>query len=740
MQPSHITHATIVARSRTILHAFLAFLCIANPFSIARAAITAVGNVSPNPPNGTDIRVGYLGGTSSGTLTVDSGSALASNFVYVGFDTGETGVVGVDGPGSIWTITSGLDIGISGNGTMNITNGGTVCATSNIYGSLVGYFSGSTGSVTVAGTGSQWSNARSICLSGGTMNINSGGAVNSVGLSTIRGSITLDGASQTNVKGAVAVDGSGSSWNNAGGINVDNGTLNVANGGSVINPVGNAGSIVGVAYGSATATIDGVGSNWTNNSGICVAWASDGTLNIVNGGSVRCVGCAIGINAGATGLVTVDGPGSSLEILENGALSVGEQGDGTLKISGGASVSGGWGSIVGRTGNVTVSGIGSSWRSSSLYVSGILNITRGATVVGDNWAVIDDKSASGALVTVNGIGSSWSLGSLSVAPTGHGTLRITCGAIVNSGQGTLGDSSGSTGAVVVDGAGSAWTCSSSLQIAGQYNCQGTLRVNGGGNVAAGSVWIGNGQSLLAIDVGRGSSLTVGGGMGTITNDGTIRFLAGAGVPVGVTYSPISAKTWINGGNYQAIGGTLNTSDCQFTASPVHLDASGSPAEIDLSSVQRVLVSDTSTRWSLGASFLAKPTITPLTFIASTISDGGRTSLVELLEPDQSVLGAWIFTTSGGYTAGDPAYLSFGIGSGYSPDDLEVWHYDGTNWTPFSADDLTYDGNYASFTANDLIGYAVTGMAAVPEPSTIVFVGAGALGLLGYVWRRRKARA
>ena len=111
------------------------------------------------------------------------------------------------------------------------------------------------------------------------------------------------------------------------------------------------------------------------------------------------------------------------------------------------------------------------------------------------------------------------------------------------------------------------------------------------------------------------------------------------------------------------------------------------------------------------------------------------SLDGLLSPGQSVLGAWNFSTDSGYTRGDPAYLSLGVGPGYSSDGLEVWQYVGTNWTEYAANDLTYDGNYASFTVSGFNGYAVTGIS-VPEPSTLVLPGIGAISLLAYAWRRQ----
>ncbi len=43
-----------------------------------------------------------------------------------GYSSDSTGVVTVDGTGSIWAIVSGLDVGCIGNGTLDITSGGLV--------------------------------------------------------------------------------------------------------------------------------------------------------------------------------------------------------------------------------------------------------------------------------------------------------------------------------------------------------------------------------------------------------------------------------------------------------------------------------------------------------------------------------------------------------------------------------------------------------------------------------------
>ena len=97
-----------------------------------------------------------------------------------------------------------------------------------------------------------------------------------------------------------------------------------------------------------------------------------------------------------------------------------------------------------------------------------------------------------------------------------------------------------------------------------------------------------------------------------------------------------------------------------------------------------------------------------------------------------MLGGWTLAATSGYAAGDPAYLSFDAGGKYSPDFLQLWSYDGTSWTNFTANDVTYDGEYVNFTVTSMGCYAVT----VPEPSVLALVGIGAFGLLAYGWQRK----
>ncbi len=427
---------------------------------------------------------------------------------------------------------------------------------------------------------------------------------------------------------------------------------------------------------------------WDDSTAPVIGNTKDGSLRVDSGDTIRSRCPVIGFNYHVAGVATVDGAGSAWTNTQG--LVIGASGQGTL------------------------------------------NITNGGTVVA-NGAWLGQPDGVGVVV-VDGKNSTWSNGSqLYVGVGGEGSLTITNGGAVSDTDGEIAYGAGK-GVVAVDGTGSNWTNTYSLVIGYGYlsGGTGTLSITGGGTVSApiATVYAG---SLLAIDVGHGSSLTVANGNGTISNYGPIRLLAGASATGGGIFSPINAAYLLNG--CQAVGGKWNAAAHTFTASNVQAGPGNSQISIDPSTIQRMLITDSTTQQSVGASFLAAATTgKQINLLATTMSGTPLSTLQGLLAPGQSVLSAWNFSVTGtGYNTNDPAYLSFGVGAGYNRNNLEVWHYDGTSWTPYAASDLTYDGTYASFTVTGFSGYAVT---TVPEPGTLALLLAAGLGLLAYVRRRR----
>jgi T5SS/PEP-CTERM-associated repeat protein len=496
-----------------------------------------------------------------------------------------------------------------------------------------------------------------------------------------------------------------------------------------------------------------------------VGQSAVGTLTIDNGSDLSSQAGAIGIDSTGTGTVNITGAGSCWTYTNS--LYVGDSGNATLNIVNGGSLTGATNgfSFVGymssSTGAVMVSGSGSTWTGPmpiyvGYYGNATLSITNGGNV-SSGGGMIGANRGSTAIVILDGPGSNWTVDNY-VSIGGHvsgfdmnqdggnGTLLIKNGGSFLSettpNPSAIGCEPNSTGAVIVKGANSTFTLNSSLSI-GDYGT-GSLSVVGCAAAAVKNVSIG-GTSFVAVDIGRGSSLTVGGGTGTITNNGTIRFLAGAGVPVNnsITYSPISAGTWSGSGTCQPIGGTWDSDSRKFTASSVTTGTSGSAVALDLSSVQRAVVNDNcpgGTGWQVGASLPAATSSSPITLTATAMTGATLAALENQLPTNESILSGWDFLTTG-YTVSstNPVYVSFNVGAGYTADNLDLWHYDGSAWTQYNPTDLTYDGTFASFTATSFSGYAVAGIA-VPEPGTLALLAAGMLGLLARAWRWRKHRA
>jgi T5SS/PEP-CTERM-associated repeat protein len=337
-------------------------------------------------------------------------------------------------------------------------------------------------------------------------------------------------------------------------------------------------------------------------------------------------------------------------------------------------------------------------------------------------------------VTVSGPGSTWTTGRVYIADGRYtvfvgdamGRLNVTDGGTVSGSGGCIGYGTDSVGEVMVSGAGSTWDNSGGLTVG--WNGRGTLYVVAGGSVSATDVTI---NALSTVGV-YGGSLIVNGGSGTITNDGRIHITAAVNAPPGTT-QPISAALWQGSGTYSAIGGKWNSTTHQLAVSDALQGASGAPISVDLFDTQRLLIHDPATDWSLGAGFTATDAPTTLTLSASAISGSTLSDLQSLLRPGESLLGGWQITPTSGYTPGDPAYLSFAVGAGRSAEDLFVWHYDGT-WSRFDAADLTYDGNYASFTVTGFSDYAIS---AVPEPSTLALLASALLCAAVWAWRKKR---
>ncbi len=123
-----------------------------------------------------------VGGLGTGTLAIQNGGTVNSaGGGSIGQSFGSTGTVTVTGPGSIWNNTpgGGLNIGSFGTGTLTIANGGMVI-NNTAFTANIGNGAGSQGTVTVSGAGSMWTNSSGVNIGNsgtGTLTIANGGIV-----------------------------------------------------------------------------------------------------------------------------------------------------------------------------------------------------------------------------------------------------------------------------------------------------------------------------------------------------------------------------------------------------------------------------------------------------------------------------------------------------------------------------------------------------------------------------------
>ena len=565
-----LSQAELYVRQSITTYALLMAISIGLGGHTAHATVTTTGATNPSV-NGVDLwdlgplelLIGFLG---AGTLNIEDGGRVDSGFGHLGFFDRDSGIATITGTNSQWNISEDLNVGFLGTGTLNIQAGGVV---SNTGDGIIGDGIGSSGTATVTGNGSQWNNNDFFLFVGnsgtGTLNIEDGGGVSNVssgligtdvgssGTATVTGvgsqwtNFTLTvgnfGMGTLNIEaggrvstelgaigrhsgssGMATITGTESQWNNNDfslfvGFN-GTGTLSIEDGGLVSNA---SDGVIGTFSGSSgTAIVTGAESQWNNDGSLTVGSSGTGTLNVENRGGVSSEGSsAIGENPGSVGTVTVTGVGSQwnnvVDSLSSGLiLSVGYHGTGTLNIEDGGVVNnnlgnlggvGGIGVNAGAVGTVTVTGVGSQWNNIVLSVggagTGTLNVEEGGRVSNESGSI----SATGT-ATVTGMGSQWNNnGDLTVGGggTGTGTLNIEDRGVVNNDVGIISGFDGSSGMVTVTGDGSQWNNNGGSLFVGLEG-MGTLDVEDRGVVNSNFGFIGGFSDSIgtATVIGTGS--------------------------------------------------------------------------------------------------------------------------------------------------------------------------------------------------------------------------------------------
>jgi T5SS/PEP-CTERM-associated repeat protein len=498
-----------------------------------------------------------VGDRGSGTLNGDYVSVTGN--IDIGKNAGGVGVASFSG-GAITTYNARFTVGGLGHGTLNLTNGALVYArTMEVGGGLGGVGTVSldhgkinpytlivgnagTGTVTVSTSGTIQTQAG---LGGthiivgargsGTLNIQSGGQVTTIN--------SVDIGQLASGHGAILIDGAGSKLDAASeysyapkftGALIDGdagiGDLKLTNGGAAafagLSMIGAGNGATGTleiqsgasasfitafnlgfALGaSGHATVTGSGSALTVTGAMNIGNGGSGELDILSGGAVSVANLSGGANyvalgggAGASGVLLVDGAGSTFTIASDLTVGVGGNGQVTISNGGALTDSGGLGAGL-------ASGVQSSF---SILSGGSLSI--GATFT------LAQHAGSSATLTV-GQGASVTAQTLNVGAAGGGVAAVAIGSggsiSVTSAEVFSGDSVTLTGGqlltdpLTIDAGGS---ISGAGKITGDITNLGGVTASGGvleltGNVG-GALIIGQGATLQ-LDKSVASGATV----------------------------------------------------------------------------------------------------------------------------------------------------------------------------------------------------------------------------------------
>ncbi len=455
-------------------------------FDVASDWSNASETVSTSVPVAGDTAIFAVGGGGiTGTGSVSTIQFAAAAWSIVGQLTAST--VTLDN-GSLTAATSGgqlvvngiLQVGLVAGAGLSIVNGGIVSVTGS-----------ASGPVSSFGSASLYIANRGLASFGGGLNFGANGLQTSA-----------------TVTAAVMVIGGVFQLGAGGGA-----SLAINSGGQVVlssatDPSKPYLQIAAVAGSSGALSVDGANSLLllSNNSG-AVGYAGTGTLTVTNGGAARfnasantsnnALNPALTIGRYGIGTVTVSGTGSL--IAAGGSIIVGSNGQGTLRVQAGATVTSigfvpaqaalSIGAAAGGGGTVSIDGSGSSLIASGSTIlggdnrgsgpssggTGSLSVTGGGLLQTGSMTVL-----SGSSVGVDGLSQAGIAGNLSDAGTvsSAGTLVIT-GALYGGGSVLIGGGLADIAQMGVAGAASVTMAfTSSAATVRLHNVTGANTING----------------------------------------------------------------------------------------------------------------------------------------------------------------------------------------------------------------------------------------------------------------------
>jgi T5SS/PEP-CTERM-associated repeat protein len=398
-----------------------------------------------------------FGGGGSGTLNVSAGGTVlcggSAGFggLILGDTSGSSGTASVSGAGATLTVAGQLQDGSAGTGVLSIGVGGAVTTglSANELGLVIGA-DGGNGSASVAGGHLSVTGQIGVgIVSAGSMSMSAGGTVTA----TSSGLSAMEIGQLSGEAGTVTVTGAGTMLTLTGGLTDGGsgiGSFTISGGAhaTLVSPAPNTlpGLTIAAFTGSggSTMTIEGAGTVLSDTGQVIVGGDASGaltvsggaTLSVATGAGQTVPDLVIGTGGGTiASTATVTGSGSVLSVA--GALIVGDTNHGTLQVLAGAHVTSNSLTVSSNSlssGSLVVAGAGSLLNTDALAV-GVARVRGAVSIDAGTVSVAGNASLHGALTLSDG-GSLDATGIVQIAgnTTVSGVGTLSAAHIVDAGR------------------------------------------------------------------------------------------------------------------------------------------------------------------------------------------------------------------------------------------------------------------------------------------------------------------
>ncbi len=486
----------------------------------SRVVADGTFDISAVTPTGASIQ--SLAGAGSVALGAKTLTLTNANDTFAGAITGTGGLTVSAGTQTLTGSSNYTGItSVTGTGNLQLLNGGKITGTSSTTldgaNAVVTATVSGAGSLLQTGTLTLAPNAGSDV----TLNVLNGGAVTrtSIGTTLIGG----PGGSAT-----VNVDGAGSSLNLAGALNVSssntatNGFLNITNGGVVQSAGGSVGTFL-PATGTKSVVISGAGSRWTANGAFNLQ--SNASVSILNGGAASAITSIVGTSGnGGTANLLVSGAGSTYSVTGNQVVGA-TSGKGFITLADGAVMSVGGQLTLAST--ATATGVLNIGGAEGQAATGAGTLTTSKLVFGSGTGRVNFNHTDPAYVF-----STVMSGGGVVNQTGPGTTILTAdntytgGTAISAGTLQLGNG-GTTGSIVgnvADNGALAFNRSDTYTFSGLISGAGAVSQIGSGTtiLTADNTYTGP-TTISAGTLQLGNGGAAGSIVGNVTNNGALAF-------------------------------------------------------------------------------------------------------------------------------------------------------------------------------------------------------------------------